>query len=124
MPPRPDRTSWLNLNDANEAAKEAYKEKQPTGSRPSQEGGANVQTTAVGDLSIEVEVSPDSRVQDRMVTALTGTCCHSGRPGLDDERGRDEEVGLDAGFLTRAFSMTGWYRRIARLGTERGQFQV
>jgi hypothetical protein len=58
MPVPPNRTNWLTLDDANEAAQDAYKEKQGRSQDTSAAAKNNkVQTTAMGDLSIEVEVS-------------------------------------------------------------------
>ena len=112
MPSVKDRTRWLTLEDANEAAKDAWMEKQAE-TKPSQDGRANVKTTAVGDLSIEVEVSVVEVLQDKRsdkkLKLICNFLCHSappGRPGLDDDRGRDEKVGRDARFLT-PFQDTG-----------------
>ena len=55
MPALPDRTRWLTLEDANEAAVDAWKDSHPI-IKPGSGKQPELQTTAIGDLSIEIEV--------------------------------------------------------------------
>jgi hypothetical protein len=102
MPQPPDRINWLTLKDANESAHEAWREKH--GSASAATKNDNVQTTAVGDLSIEIEVSCEmiifSVFNTECLRAGFGCSSYSGRPGLDDDRRGDEGVGRDARVLS------------------------
>lgn len=103
MPHPPDRTNWLTLKDANESAHEAWREKHGSASVATKND--NVQTTAVGDLSIEIEVSFEMTVfpvrsSTECFCAGFGFTSDSGRPGLDDDRRGDEGVGRDARVLS------------------------
>jgi hypothetical protein len=103
MPHPPDRNNWLTLKDANESAHEAWREKH--GSASAATKNDNVQTTAVGDLSIEIEVSYEMTIfsvqsNTECLRAGFGCLSYSGRPGLDDDRRGDEGVGRDACVLS------------------------
>jgi hypothetical protein len=55
MPALPDRTSWLTLDDANEAAVRAWKEKKIS-TEPGRKQSSPEMTT-LGDISVEIEAS-------------------------------------------------------------------
>ena len=55
MPALPDRTRWLTLEDANEAAVDAWRDSHPV-IKPGSAKQPELQTTAIGDLSVEIEV--------------------------------------------------------------------